>query len=540
MGSTRALTDTVGLVTDRYTYDAYGGVIDHQGTFGNSFQFAGEQRDSSTGLDYLRARYYDSSLGRFVSADAYSGSMNDPTSLHNYQYANSNPNRYTDPTGYSSWSMGEVLAVMQIMAGLAASGGIGFGTGYIAAGAISGEDVGEMLGNFGTGFANGISGGMITQVYEMGSGTKIVPKHGALHNAGMVTGIAASILTGTRFIAWAKTAVGPLQWLGVAGAGGNALFDGWAFGSAARNSWDAAQDGWQWEDNVNLLGFIPFAVAGASRFIAASRAVRNPGTTSANAVLKDTRTTNLVAGSKPGCFVAGTEILTVDGIKNIEDIKVGDWVIADDPTTPGEIEQRQVLDAYEREVTTLIDIYVDGEVISATEEHPFWVVDKGWVDPKDLEVGDKLQTENGQIVDIDKLEKREGDFKVYNFHVEGIPTYFVSELGILVHNNTNCDPYRRPSGYRKGVRDEVWENAKGPDGNVRNPDGRVMDIDQPWDMGHKPGYEFRKHQESAGDRGIGRKQFLDEHNNPQHFRPEIPSYNRGHSGEDLTDRYLGP
>ena len=101
-------------------------------------------------------------------------------------------------------------------------------------------------------------------------------------------------------------------------------------------------------------------------------------------------------------------------------------------------------------------------------------------------------------------------------------------------------PYKRPSGYRKDVRDEVWENAKGPDGNVRNPDGRVMDPEQPWDMGHKPGYEFGKHQENARDRGIGRKPFLDEHNNPQHFRPELLSYNHGHSGEDLTDRYLGP
>ena len=266
------------------------------------------------------------------------------------------------------------------------------------------------------------------------------------------------------------------------GTSRNALFEGWGLGTAARNSWDAAQDGWQWEDNINLLGFIPFAVAGASRFIAASRAVRNPGTTSANAVLKDTRTTNLVAGSKPGCFVAGTEILTIDGIKNIEDIKVGDWVIADDPTTPGEIEQRQVLDAYEREATTLIDIYVDGEVISATEEHPFWVVDKGWVDPKDLEVGDKLQTEDGQIVDIDKLEKREGDFKVYNFHVEGIPTYFVSDLGILVHNNTNCPGLTPDQARRKVMQEQGVPTSQQPISQSRNASGREYRYEVP-----KPG-----------------------------------------------------
>ena len=67
-----------------------------------------------------------------------------------------------------------------------------------------------------------------------------------------------------------------------------------------------------------------------------------------------------------------------------------------------------------------------------------------------------------------------------------------------------------------------------------------MNFDEPWDMGHKPGYEFWKHQKSAKERGISRKQFLDEHNNPEHYRPELPSSNRGHRGEDDSTRYLGP
>jgi intein/homing endonuclease len=74
-------------------------------------------------------------------------------------------------------------------------------------------------------------------------------------------------------------------------------------------------------------------------------------------------------------------------------------------------------------------------VISTTGEHPFWVADKGWVEAKDLVVGSLLQTEDGRIVDVDKVEKREGQFPVDNFKVEGIPTYFVSDLGILVHNS---------------------------------------------------------------------------------------------------------
>ena len=67
-----------------------------------------------------------------------------------------------------------------------------------------------------------------------------------------------------------------------------------------------------------------------------------------------------------------------------------------------------------------------------------------------------------------------------------------------------------------------------------------MNPNEPWDMGHKPGYEFRKHRIGAQKRSITRKEFLNEHNNSAHYRPELPSPNRSHMGEDLTDLYLGP
>ncbi|WP_337270455.1 PAAR-like domain-containing protein [Oryzifoliimicrobium ureilyticus] len=100
--------------------------------------------------------------------------------------------------------------------------------------------------------------------------------------------------------------------------------------------------------------------------------------------------------------------------------------------------------------------------------------------------------------------------------------------------------YKRPSGFRKGVRKKVWEDARGPDGKIRDPlTGREMNENEPWDMGHKPGYEFRKAQENAIDKNYSRSQFLDEYNDPSHYRPELPSSNRSHAGEDMTDTYLG-
>src|SRR4030095_3276262 len=45
LGSTRALTDASGVVTDRYAYDAFGRTIGQVGSTGNVYLFAGEQRD---------------------------------------------------------------------------------------------------------------------------------------------------------------------------------------------------------------------------------------------------------------------------------------------------------------------------------------------------------------------------------------------------------------------------------------------------------------------------------------------------------------
>ena len=295
LGSTRVLTDETGAVTDRYTYDAFGVLLAQQGASDNTVQFAGEQRDSSTGLDYLRARYYDPSLGRFISADAYAGSIIDPFSLHNYQYAHANPVRFTDPTGY--FTLGDVVATITVLSQLSLFGSVGFGAGYILGSAIQGEDVVELFGNFGAGFAAGVSGGLITDVYSATTGQPIDPQHGILFNTGQIAGISASILSGAKLATWATTAVGAQRWIGVTGVLADAVFDGYGLGQTTRNTFNAAQDGWQWEDNLNLLGFVPFALRGASRFLAGAEAVRN---LDADATMRSIGNTEVNAGNGGG------------------------------------------------------------------------------------------------------------------------------------------------------------------------------------------------------------------------------------------------
>ncbi len=135
---------------------------------------------------------------------------------------------------------------------------------------------------------------------------------------------------------------------------------------------------------------------------------------------------------------------------------------------------------------------------------------------------------------------------VYNFQVKGWHSYFAAPnegatLGEFawVHN---ADRYARPSSFRKGVRDTVWERAKEKStGRVRDPKtGQFMSKDKPWDMGHKPRHEYRKFKASAKAQKMSRAQVLEHHNNPVQYRPELPSSNRGHALEDKSSRYSGP
>ena len=107
-GSVVGLSNESCVVTDTYCYDAFGNLLKSKGSTKNCYRYCGEQFDESTGLYYLRARYMDTSTGRFISQDSYAGSIFDPISLHKYLYANANPVMYSDPSGYAS-IMGKVV-----------------------------------------------------------------------------------------------------------------------------------------------------------------------------------------------------------------------------------------------------------------------------------------------------------------------------------------------------------------------------------------------------------------------------------------------
>jgi len=99
-GSTRALTDMNGAVTDTFTYDAFGILVARSGGTPNARLYTGEEYDADTGMYNLRARWMNPATGRFWSQDSYEGDGYDPITLHKYLYANVDPVNGIDPSGH--------------------------------------------------------------------------------------------------------------------------------------------------------------------------------------------------------------------------------------------------------------------------------------------------------------------------------------------------------------------------------------------------------------------------------------------------------
>ena len=145
------------------------------------------------------------------------------------------------------------------------------------------------------------------------------------------------------------------------------------------------------------------------------------------------------AAMSPGvCFVEGTLISTKEGLELIEEIRVDQQVWAEDPET-GERALKRVVRTFLNESDELVHIKVNGETITCTPEHPFYVYNTGWVAAKNLKSDYRLILQSGTcaFVEAVRLEKLAEPITVYNFEVEDFHTYFVGISCVLVHNTCN-------------------------------------------------------------------------------------------------------
>lgn len=180
------------------------------------------------------------------------------------------------------------------------------------------------------------------------------------------------------------------------------------------------------------------------------------------------------------CFVAGTPILTENGLKPIEEIREGDKVLSYNEKTK-QTEYKTVMQTFERfaEAGRILSVKVEGEseTLGVSGEHPFYVRvhrardntsaednDGEWREAKDLQVADEIRKADGTWAKVQSVTQRSEGAKVYNFSVKDNYNYFVGQTSLLAHNNFDCIKWAKKYGLNVNspTTKKILENLETP------------------------------------------------------------------------------
>jgi hypothetical protein len=135
------------------------------------------------------------------------------------------------------------------------------------------------------------------------------------------------------------------------------------------------------------------------------------------------------------CLAAGTKVWTDRGPRPIEEIRVGDLVLSQDPET-GELAYKPVLRFTIRPASQLTTLTAGDETITCSGGHLFWVAGEGWTRAREAQPGAELHSFDRTV----QLSTKEtaGFEPTYNVIVEDFHNYFVGEKKpVLCHDNTS-------------------------------------------------------------------------------------------------------
>ena len=137
-GDVVGLVNEAGTVVNTYEYTPWGEIRSETETVDNPIKYAGEYYDDELDMYYLRARYYNPQIGRFISRDILEGDISSPLDMNRYVYCRNNPIKYVDPSGE-----GVILACIIIGAvvGAVAGGFAGAVVSKKTTGSVSGTSV---------------------------------------------------------------------------------------------------------------------------------------------------------------------------------------------------------------------------------------------------------------------------------------------------------------------------------------------------------------------------------------------------------------
>ena len=142
------------------------------------------------------------------------------------------------------------------------------------------------------------------------------------------------------------------------------------------------------------------------------------------------------------CLTAGTPVQTSRGLVAIDEMQVGDLVVAQNVET-GQLLLQPVLQTTVRPPAKTMKIVFSKETIQATLGHGWWVSGKGWMRTKELTPGMMLHTAHGnqEVLELELVSTPE---KAYNLIVAGSHNYFVGQQRLLSYDNSPIVPSLHP------------------------------------------------------------------------------------------------
>jgi hypothetical protein len=199
-----------------------------------------------------------------------------------------------------------------------------------------------------------------------------------------------------------------------------------------------------------------------------------------------------------GCFIAGTLVMTPIGAVAIEDIKIGDVVLAYDETTARLVPQPVTALIRPEPKATYVLSFInqdkETETFRATADHPWFTSQHNWVVTSDLKAGDRLETATAADVILTKIALSGKVEATYNLEVNGQHTFLVGKNHIVVHN-ANCAKamreFRTNKDFKNFVHKEKQRSGMAGDGaGKRNrdlSDKEIADMYDDWIAEGKPG-----------------------------------------------------
>ncbi|MFS1526109.1 toxin C-terminal domain-containing protein [Microbulbifer sp. 2304DJ12-6] len=342
--------------------------------------FTGHEHLDSVGLVHMNGRVYDPLIGRFLSADPFVQEPNNTQSYNRYTYVFNNPLSFVDPSGFMSDHLIEEVTV-------------------------TGQNIEK--------FFNELK--LDTSLYVNNALDQtamfLIQNQSAIESAIDTTTTVLDVIDVTT------TTVSVTATVVTGGSGAPAavtvkvMQKGVTFAVKFRLK--------QAKDSLKSL------VKMAKTRLKERLSKKEPKPDAAKGV------------GKVCCFVAGTQVLTKDGYKNIEDVELGELLYSKNVDT-GEQDYKPVTQLFKKHrliyELTVVNSIGESKLIETTDDHPFYVPGKGFVDTIDLISGDMVETEGNGLVVVESVVNSGRYDVTYNFEVADFHTYYATKFNLLVHN----------------------------------------------------------------------------------------------------------